>query len=355
MALNLVAPCNCFLGYGHVGWNILYHFYLMDRNSVNFFPIGQPAITNGQAANDCISYTINKDFNNNIPTLVVWHEFDLFTKALGKGAKFSLSFFEIDSLDKHRVKNLKSMDMNIQPSEWGKLVLKNHKIDNVTTIPCGFSPEIFKPKKIEKKSPTYRFFNIGKMEYRKGHDIICKAFNNIFLQNDDVELHMFWDNMFLNQQEKDVWVSQYKNSKLADKIFFHSYKKTDQEFADFISSMDCGIFPTRAEGFGLPILQSIACGKPVITTNYSGQTEYCNADNSFLLNITEFEDCRDGKFFTEKTVPPNARWAKLTKQNEQELMDYMLFAYKNKYNKDSSNTVQHLTWENIICKLDQLF
>ena len=34
------------------------------------------------------------------------------------------------------------------------------------------------------------------------------------------------------------------------------------------------IFPTRAEGWGLPLIEAIASGSPVITNFYSGQTEY---------------------------------------------------------------------------------
>ena len=41
----------------------------------------------------------------------------------------------------------------------------------------------------------------------------------------------------------------------------------------------------------------MALNKPIITTNYSAHTEYCTADNAYLINIDGLTPAEDGKFF----------------------------------------------------------
>ena len=64
-----------------------------------------------------------------------------------------------------------------------------------------------------------------------------------------------------------------------------------------MSQTDCGVFPARAEGWNLELLEMMSCGKNVIATNYSSHTEFCNSENCMLVETTELEDAHDGKWF----------------------------------------------------------
>jgi len=46
---------------------------------------------------------------------------------------------------------------------------------------------------------------------------------------------------------------------------------------------DAFVLPTHGEGWGLPLLEALASGLPVIATGWGGQTEFLNNDNSLLL------------------------------------------------------------------------
>ena len=54
----------------------------------------------------------------------------------------------------------------------------------------------------------------------------------------------------------------------------------DQLYAE----ADCLAYPTRAEGFGLPIAEAMACRIPVIVTGYSGHMDFCSDDTAFLVD-----------------------------------------------------------------------
>ncbi|WP_225370026.1 glycosyltransferase [Methanobrevibacter arboriphilus] len=40
---------------------------------------------------------------------------------------------------------------------------------------------------------------------------------------------------------------------------------SDEDMVDFYNSLDVFVFPTIMEGYGMPIVEAMACGKPVIT------------------------------------------------------------------------------------------
>ena len=66
----------------------------------------------------------------------------------------------------------------------------------------------------------------------------------------------------------------------------------DEDLPALYSASECLIIPSLYEGFGLPILEAMACGTPVITSNVSSLPEV--AGNAGILvdpyNIEEITD-----------------------------------------------------------------
>ena len=89
----------------------------------------------------------------------------------------------------------------------------------------------------------------------------------------------------------------------------------------------------------------MSCGKPIITTNYSGHTEFCNTENSFLVNIEELEDAYDGKWFNGQ-----GQWGKLDEKQEDELVDFMRYVYNNRINinENGIETAKVFSWNNTV-------
>jgi glycosyltransferase involved in cell wall biosynthesis len=67
--------------------------------------------------------------------------------------------------------------------------------------------------------------------------------------------------------------------------FLDGYMSRDEVTA-LLATADCYVSPHRSEGFGLTILESMALGKPVVATAYSGNMDFMTPDNSFLVPYT---------------------------------------------------------------------
>ncbi len=76
------------------------------------------------------------------------------------------------------------------------------------------------------------------------------------------------------------------------------------ELGSLMAAADCYVSLHRSEGFGLTMAESMALGKPVIATAYSGNLEFMNDENSFLVPFS-WAQVPEGA----GPYPVGARWA----------------------------------------------
>ena len=83
--------------------------------------------------------------------------------------------------------------------------------------------------------------------------------------------------------------------------------------------------------------------KPVIVTNYSAHTEYCNKNNAYLINIDETESANDGKWFKGF-----GNWAKIGDKEIEQIVHYMKYVYNNRVvsNTNGIATAKYYSWNN---------
>ncbi len=72
---------------------------------------------------------------------------------------------------------------------------------------------------------------------------------------------------------------------LSDRLHVIDDTLTDNEIKNLVHCCDCFISLHRAEGFGHGLSEAMYLGKPVIATRYSGNLDFMNDENSFLVDF----------------------------------------------------------------------
>ncbi|MDE6393222.1 MAG: glycosyltransferase family 4 protein [Muribaculaceae bacterium] len=102
---------------------------------------------------------------------------------------------------------------------------------------------------------------------RKNTINIVKAFIRFNINNPVHHLILVWRN-----PSDEVLQLIENNSRLKQQIHFAS-NISNEELAELYTGATCSLFPSRYEGFGLPIAESMACGTPVVTCRNSSLEE----------------------------------------------------------------------------------
>ena len=343
MRLNLQAPINQ-LGYGVAGLNILKALY-KEGVEVSFFPLGQPQVTN-QADADAVrkGMQVAQTFDPQAPCVKIWHQNQM-AERIGSGKFIGFPIFELDTFNDLEKHHLNSCDHLFVCSKWAKEICLDQTRfgeHRVHVVPLGVDTELFPPAAARQDNKTI-FFNCGKWEIRKGHDILIQAFNKVAEECDNVELWMMCSNPFNSPEEENKWKKAYDHPK----VKLIPRMETQQEVYNIMSQVDCGVFPSRGEGWNLELLEMMAVGKHVIATNYSAHTEFCNKDNTGLIPIDDVESAFDGKWFFGQ-----GNWAKITEKEIDNLANKMSTFHSRRparsdyLNEAGIETARKFSWQN---------
>lgn len=345
MQLNLVAPINT-TSYGIASTNILIALQNLGVE-VSLFPISGMECDQDKVEYVQAALELAKKPNFQAPSLRIFHQ-NLLAEHVSSTLRIGFPIFELDRFNEIEKHHLSNQDRLFVCSDWAKEIISRNGIDTPThVVPLGVDRTIFNENVLPTTLPggpnTYRFFNCGKIEIRKGHDLLVHMFNEAFTPEDDVALIISWQNRFMTDKENEEWIRYYKNSKLGDKIHFVPWVKSPSELASVMAACDCGVFPSRAEGWMMPALEMLSMGKKVITTRYSGHTQYVNDINSSLVNVVDGEMAVDGKWFFGQ-----GQWARIGEVEFKSFVRYMSQhrTYNNRGNKFGIETAKEFSWEN---------
>ena len=128
-----------------------------------------------------------------------------------------------------------------------------------------------------------RILHVSSCFARKGVDVLIEAFLRSFRADEPVELVI---KTFPNPNNILASVLAEKRDRLADAppITVIGQHYDPAHLRALYKSAAMLVAPSRGEGFGLPLAEAMLLDVPVVTTNYSGQIDFCRPDTAWLVD-----------------------------------------------------------------------
>ncbi len=141
----------------------------------------------------------------------------------------------------------------------------------VFVVPNGVDAETFRPQAAPMTLSTqkkFKFLFVGGTIGRKGPDLLLQAYLEQFTAAEDVCL------VIKDFGGKSIYAGQTFETRIraaqalpdAPEILYLNEELPPAALPGLYTACDCFVLPYRGEGFGLPVLEAMACGLPVIVT-----------------------------------------------------------------------------------------
>ena len=202
------------------------------------------------------------------------------------GINIHWAIFEATKLPTKRIEWLSSANLIFVPSSWGKSVLIDHGIaeEQIEVVPEGVDPAKFHPlvrgSYKNHQDEIYRVLVVSKFEERKGFPELLEGYAKAFGNDPTAKLVLKSDSLYMISLPNNAYQnniaelqSQVERAGISNVAYLNG-NLSDENLAHLYNACDLLLFPSRAEGWGLPLIEAIATGMPVATTYYSGHTEF---------------------------------------------------------------------------------
>lgn len=318
-------------GYGNASRNYiraLQHTGL-PLNVIDIGPVDQEL---GENDFHFISNALNSNVPlGNTPVLLIHGQPEYFDR-IKKGnfiKKIGITVFETDRIPQHWANLCNTMDeiwvfTHFNYETFTKYGVQSSKVKILNhTIDFAQYDNIFPPYPFPSEVKSFRFLYTMAFDYRKGLDLLIPSFCEEFSNTEDVSLilKIYVPNWTKEDNVLDV-ISSYIPDKINNPhIHFIMGKIPRESLLSLYSSCTCYVSTERALGWGMPQMEMMAMGKPVISVNWGGPTEFMNESNSFLLEPEkELEPVHDELQKARPELYLGHNWAKVTKQTVKKTM-----------------------------------
>lgn len=173
-------------------------------------------------------------------------------------ALWNVRYRRLDSfLIEKSLREYEETDYVFVPSNFAKNTFVQYKFnpDKVAVLPFGVDTKKFQPTKL--KDDAFRLIFVGEIGLRKGVQYLLKAWQELKLPKAELVLIGAVAPYFRNILKRYSGLERIKFVGYTNPINYY------QQASVFV-------FPTLEEGLALVILEALACGLPVITTEESG-------------------------------------------------------------------------------------
>lgn len=217
---------------------------------------------------------------------------------------FGFTFFENTGISDEAIELAKGLDGMRTGSEWNAAHLRDRGVTDVQCIHQGVDTDVFRPHPpSERFGDKFVIFSAGKLEFRKGQDLVLAAFKKFQKRRADALLVTVWQNPWpdsANTIAESKHVASVPNSNATDPaeaIMAWSHAEGvsqgshidlgavgNLELPQILRDIDVAVFPNRCEGgTNLALMECMASAIPCVVSMNSGHLDIATDENCFPL------------------------------------------------------------------------
>ncbi len=184
------------------------------------------------------------------------------TLTIGTMHTYFKSNFWFDTFKKYLIRYYDSLDGCISVSESSRDLIDHYLGRTPTVITNGIDVNLFgnTEEKIEKfNDGKVNVFFVGRAETRNGIDVLITAFLKAVKEDKNIRLIIAGDGPYL-QRYIDMIPAEHKDD-------VHFVGRIYKERPAYYNTADIHVFPAEIATFSITVLEGLAAGKPVITTD----------------------------------------------------------------------------------------
>jgi GT2 family glycosyltransferase len=209
---------------------------------------------------------------------------DAFTRVPGR-RRVGWTMLEVTGLPQEWVDGCNAMDEVWVPASFNVETFRASGVRTpIEVMPMGVDIDYLHPD-IAGFRPSDRFTFLSVFEWgeRKAPELLLRTFAE-FKESEDVLLLL---SVFNRDPSIDVEreIAKLDLPPTAPIAVMVNPEFDDYQMGSLYRSADCFVLPSRGEGFGMPVLEAMACGLPVITTDWSGPTDFLHDGIGYPLQV----------------------------------------------------------------------
>ena len=200
------------------------------------------------------------------------------------------SYWETTALPDSWVPKLNECNEVWTTSKWAVDVFKNSGVDvPIYGFDLGVDTDTFKYMDNLRSMNPFTFLHVGSPSKRKNTQLVVDAFLKLYKNNPDYCLIV----KSSGPPDARIWEGQSIISSIYEiqNINVIDHYLSNSFLAQLFGRVNCLVYPTMGEGWGMIPFQSIACGVPTICTNATACTEFAE------LSVPLEADMADSNLF----------------------------------------------------------
>lgn len=249
--------------------------------------------------NKKLAYLIKKPYARNKRKILIYHSTPTNINLNRERKRFDRiilnTVWETTKIPNNWFPKINRFDAVCVPSVQNIKAMRNSGVKvPVFLVPHGVNTNTFNPR--NKKLPVrhsagkFVFVSVFGFQHRKNPETLLRAYWEEFSPADNVLLVIKTNGY--RPHENNTWIHNqilsYRrklgfSGKTAPVLLLPRYLK-NQQLKGIYTLGHAFVLPTRGEGVGLPFLEALASGIPVIATGWGGHMDFLTKRNSFLID-----------------------------------------------------------------------